>query len=134
MIFTPLIAYSLTCSCLLIAFILIYSASAAYIVNKERKSDDPEKKDFHPLSPWLAPAAPFIWLVEFIFLAPWSILFGIFLIFFPFMLIFLRPLPENDPIKRFILKLGNGILKMNNKLLRALGIRSQPPIKLIPFE
>lgn len=119
---------------LLIFFILIYSAYAAYIVNKERKSDDPEKKDYHPMSPWLAPATPFIWLVEFILMAPWSIFFGIFLILFPFMLILLRPLPEKDPIKLFILKFGNGVLKINNRLLRALGIRSQPPIKLIPFE
>jgi hypothetical protein len=119
---------------LLILFILIYSAYAAYIVNKERKSDDPEKKDYHPMSPWLAPATPFIWLVEFILMAPWSIFFGIFLILFPFMLILLRPLPEKDPIKLFILKFGNGVLKINNRLLRALGIRSQPPIKLIPFE
>ena len=132
MIFDHLIASLLTC--LVGVLLLVYCAYSAYIVNKERKSDDPEKKDYHPLSLWLAPATPFIWLAEFILMAPWSIFFGIFLFFFPLMLILLRPLPETDPVKLFILKFGNGVLKINNRLLRALGIRSQPPIKLIPFE
>ncbi len=121
-------------SCVLIFLFLIYSALSAYHVNKYRNSDDPEKKDFHPLSPWLAPATPFLWLTRFIVLAPWSIPFGIFLIFFPFMLILLRPISPNDPIRRFILKFGNGILKINTRLLHALGLQPPQTIRLLSFE
>lgn len=132
MIFTHWKACSLSCA--LILLLLIYSAFAAYRVNKERKSDDPEKKVFHPLSPWLAPATPVIWFIRFIILAPWSIPFGIFLILFPFMLILLRPISPNDPFRRFILKFGNGVLKINTRLLHALGLQAPQPIRLLSFE
>ena len=68
----------------------------------------------------------FIWLGRLIILAPWSIVFGIFLVIFPFILIIFRPLPENDPFQRAILKVGNGVLKLNTKLLLALGLHTKP--------
>jgi hypothetical protein len=132
MIFTYWKACS--CSCAVILLLLVYSAFSAYHINKERKPDDPERKDFHPLSPWLAPATPFLWLVRYIVLAPWSIPFGIFLIIFPFMLILLRPISPNDPIRRFILKFGNSVLKINTRLLHAMGLQSPQSIRLISFE
>ena len=121
-------------SCAFVLLFLFYSAFVAYRVNKERKSDGPEKKVFHPLSPWLAPATPFLWIIRFLILAPWSILFGIFLILFPFMLILLRPVSPKDPFMRFILKLGNGVLKINTRLLHALGLQVPQPIRLLSFE
>jgi hypothetical protein len=105
---------------------LIYCAFSAYHINADRKADDPEIKDFAPLSPWLTPATPVIWLIRTIVLLPWTIPFGIFLILFPFMLILFRPIPENDPLKRIVIKIGNGVLKLNTKLLTALGLYTKP--------
>lgn len=132
MIFIQRELYS--CCCILIPFLLTLFAFYAYRTNAKRTSDDPKKKVFHPLSPWLAPATPFIWLGRLIFLAPWSILFGIFLITFPFILIVFRPVPPNSPVSRFILKFGNGVLKINTWLLHMLGLQSPQPIRSLSFE
>ena len=105
---------------------LIYCAFFAYRMNAQLDSDDTEKKDFAHLAPWLRPATPFIWLGQMIILAPLSILFGIFLVLFPFILIIFRPLPKDDPVRRFILKVGNGVMKINTKLLLALGLHTKP--------
>ena len=121
-------------SCVFVLLFLIYSAFAAYRANEERKSDDPEKRNFHPLSPWLAPATPFLWLARFLVLAPWSIPFGIFLVLFPFLLILLRPVSPSAPFRQFILKFGNGVLKINTKLLHALGLQVPQPIRLLSYE
>ncbi len=110
----------------LFILILFYCAFSAYRVNAKRQPDDPDKKDYPRLSLWLIPATPFIWLGRLIILAPWSIVFGIFLVIFPFMLIIFRPLPETDPIRRAILKVGNGALKLNTRLLLALGLHAKP--------
>ncbi len=117
-------------NCLGIALFIIlfisFCAFVAYRVNADRQADDTEKKDFSPLSPWLAPITPVAWLVRWIVLAPWSLLFGLFLIIFPFILILFRPLPEDDPIKRLVLKIGDSVLEINTKLLIALGLHSKP--------
>ena len=105
---------------------LSYCAFSAYYTNAKRAPDDTEKQDFAPLSPWLTPATPFIWLGRMVILTPWSMVFGIFLIVFPFTLIFFRPLPEDDPIKRFVLKVGNGVLEINTRFLRAMGLHPKP--------
>jgi hypothetical protein len=105
---------------------LFYCAFSVYRVNAKRQPDDPDKKDYPPPSLWLTPVTPFIWVVRLIILTPWSIVFGIFLIAFPFILIIFRPLPENDPIQRTIRKIGNGVLKLNTKLLLALGLHAKP--------
>ena len=105
---------------------LFYCASSAYRVNAKRQPDDSDKKDYPRSSLWLTPATPFIWLGRLIILAPWSIVFGIFLVIFPFILIIFRPLPENDPFQRAILKVGNDVLKLNTKLLLALGLHTKP--------
>jgi hypothetical protein len=112
---------------ILLSFIfLIYCAIFAYRENAERESDDPEKKDFARLSPWLTPVNPILWLGRLILLAPWSIPFGIFLILFPLILIIFRPLPEDSAFKRFILKVGNSALKINTKVLSAFGLHTKP--------
>ena len=109
--------------CILVPIILTLVAFYTYRENTKREPDDPQKRFYHPFSPWLTPITPFFWLARYVFLAPWSILFGLFLIIFPFMLILLRPISPDDPIKRFILKIGNGILKINTSLLHALGFQ-----------
>lgn len=112
---------------LLLSFIfLIFCAIFAYHKNAKRESDDPEKKDFARLAPWLTPITPILWLGRLILLAPWSIPFGVFLILFPFILIIFRPLPENSAFKRFVLKVGNGVLKLNTKLPSAVGLHAKP--------
>lgn len=105
---------------------LFYCAFSAYRINMEREADDPDKNDYARLSPWLTPVTPLLWLGRLIVLAPWSIVFGVFLILFPFILILFRPLPADDPLKRFILKLGNGVLKLNTRFLLALGLHTKP--------
>jgi hypothetical protein len=105
---------------------LIYSAFVAYRTNAERESDDTEKKNFAPESPYITPATPIIWLVQMIILAPWSIFFGAFLILFPFILIVFRPFPKDTQLQRFILKVGNSVLKINTRLLRILGVYTKP--------
>ena len=104
---------------------LFYCAFSAYRVNAKRQPDNPDKKDYPPQSLWIIPVTPFIWLVRLIILAPWSVVFGIFLIAFPFILIIFRPLPENDPVQRAIHKVGNGVLNLNTKLLRAMGFHAK---------
>jgi hypothetical protein len=111
---------------ILIILFLIFCAFFAYRTNAGRKADDPERKDFAFFSPWLTPATPIFWLVRLIILSFWSTLFGTFLVLFPFILILFRPIPENDPLKRMVLKIGNGILKLNTKLLVALGLQPKP--------
>ena len=110
----------------LFTLFLFYCAITAYRKNLRRESDDPKKKDFSPAAPWLTPITPFFWLGRKILLAPWSILLGIFLIVFPFILFIFHPLPEDDPITRFILKVGNGVLKINTRFLHALGLEAKP--------
>ena len=110
----------------LIILFLVYCAFSAYNINAKRESDDPKKKDYAPLSPWLTPATPFVWFARMLILAPWSILFGMFLLTFPFILILFHPLPDDDPIQSAILKVGNGVLKINTWLLTALGLYAKP--------
>ena len=110
----------------LIILFLSYCAFLSYRINTDRESDDSEKRDFHPFAPWFVPATPFIWIMRTIILAPWSILFGIFLVIFPFVLLIFRPLPENDPVTLLLLKVGDGVLKINTRLLLALGLRTKP--------
>lgn len=105
---------------------LIFCAIFAYRKNSDLAPDDPKKKNFSHLAPWLTPITPILWLGEMILLAPWSILFGIFLILFPFILIIFRPLPEDTAFKRSILKVGNGILKINTQILHAIGLHPKP--------
>ena len=119
-------------SCAFILLLLALCAYSAYRENIKREFDDPKKKDFHPFSPWLTPITLILWFARYAFLAPWSVLFGIFLIIFPFILILLRPVSPDDPIKRFILKIGNGILKINTSLLHTLGFQQVPTFR--PFE
>jgi len=123
--------FLITAVIIFILILLIYIFSIicgilAYRKNAQREPDDPEKKDFSPLAPWLIPLTPVLWLGKMIVLTPLAIMFGVFLFFFPFILILFRPFPDNTPLKRFILKVGNGILKLNTRLLYALGIHHKP--------
>lgn len=105
---------------------LFFCAVFAYRYNDKLEPEDPKKKDFAHLSPWLTPITPILWIGRMIILAPWSIPFGIFLILFPFILIIFRPLPENSASKRFIIKVGNGVLKINTRFLYMLGFHIKP--------
>jgi len=120
--------------CAIIQIILILSALYAYQVNARKAPGDPKKRVYSPYAPWLAPLTPLLWLGRLIVLVPWCIPFGIFLVLFPLLLLVFRPLSPNDPLKRFILKLGNGILKVNTSLLNALGLQQPQPIRSLSFD
>ena len=105
---------------------LIFCAFFAYHYNDGLESDDSKKKDFARLSPWFSPVTPILWIGRMILLAPFSIPFSIFLIIFPFILIIFRPLPKDSALKRFMLKVGNGALKINTWFLHAMGLHSKP--------
>ena len=123
-----------TGGCAIIQIILILSALYAYQVNARKAPDDPKKRVYSPYAPWLAPLTPFLWLGRLIILVPWCIPFGIFLVLFPLLLIVFRPLSPNDPFKRFILKLGNGILKVNTRLLSGLGLQQPQLIRSLSYD
>ena len=58
-----------------------YFASFAFIafrINANREGDDPKKKDFSPLSPWITPLTPLLWHARMIILTPWSIALNTF--------------------------------------------------------
>jgi len=110
----------------ILILILTFFAFIAYQINANREDDDSKKMDFSPLSPWITPLTPFLWIGRMIILAPWSIVFGIFLVLFPFILIVFRPLPPDTAFNRFILKVGKGILKINTQFLRLLGLHPRP--------
>ena len=112
---------------LILAFVfMIFCAFIAYQENNKRAPDDHEKKDFSPIAPWLSPCTPVIWLVQMVFLIPWVIPFSIFLILFPFILIIFRPFPKESRLKKAVIKTGNGVLKINTRLLYLLGLHTKP--------
>ena len=121
-----IVAITIFVAILLIPIFLIFCAIFAYRYNTKLEHDDPDKKDFARLAPWLSPITPILWIGRMIFLAPLSIPFGMFLILFSLILIIFRPLPENSASKRFILKVGNKVLKINTWILHAFGLHTKP--------
>ena len=121
-----IVAISIFIAILLFLVFLTFCAIFAYRYNAKLEHDDPEKKDFARLAPWLSPITPIFWIGRMILLAPLSIPFGMFLILFPFILIIFRPLPDNSASKHFILKVGNKVLKINTSILHAFGLHTKP--------
>jgi len=111
-----------TFGCVLIQAIIIFSAFYAYRTNAKRAPDDPEKRDFSPYSPWLAPLIfPILVLINIPIFILSSLFFGLFLLLFPFaLLLFRKPF-----LIKWILKqaqrIGNKVLKIDIELLKAAG-------------
>ncbi len=108
--------------CTLIPIILTFCSLYAYHVNARRAPDDPEKKDFAPYAPWLAPVIlPPLVLADAFFLILSSLALGLFLVLFPFALLMFRKPFLIKWIRKQALKIGNWILVINTEILRVAG-------------
>ena len=111
-----------TGSCALMFAFISFSAFYSYQVNIRRKPDDPEKKDFSPFGPWLAPIIlPPLFLADAFFLILSSLAFGFLLVLFPFTLLIFRKPFLIKWIRKQALKIGNWVLKINTAILRTAG-------------
>ena len=112
-----------TICCVVIQGIIIFSAFYANRVNARRAPDDPEKKDFSPYAPFLAPfVLPPLVIVNVIILLVSSLAFGILLLLFPFaLLLFRKPFLIKWLLKQ-AQRIGNKILMVDTMLLRAVGL------------
>jgi len=119
--------WKITTSCCILTYLIpTFCAFNAYRVNLKRKADDPKKKDYPPISPWLTPIAfPIMILVSLFVLIVESFLGAAFLIVFPISLILFRESPKTDStILKWMQKLGNFILKFNTEVLKTIGLYS----------
>jgi len=119
----------ITLSCCILFFLFpTFCAINEYRVNLKRKDDDPKKRNYSPLSPWLIPITfPIMILVSVFVLILESLLGAAVLIIFPISLIFFRKLPESDFfLTKWFLKLGRGLLSFNTEMLRIVGLYSSP--------
>jgi hypothetical protein len=109
-------------SCLFIYVFIIFSGFYTYYVNAKRAPDDPQKRDFSPYAPWIAPLTlPILALVNLLFFIVYSLLFGVFLVIFPFTLLLFRKPFLIKWILNLAQKIGNKLLLINTELLRATG-------------
>ena len=110
--------------CITIPIILTLCSIYAYQVNAKRAPDDPEKKNFHPAAPWLAPIVlPPLLLANIVILIVSSLMFSIFLVLFPFALLLFRKPFLIIWIQKQALKVGNWILKINTGVLQVIGFQ-----------
>jgi len=118
--------------CLLISFFLVeayffFSAFYTYKVNAKLAPDDPEKKDYHPLTPWLAPIiVPLLFLVNIPVFILYGIVFGIFLMLFTLSLLLFRKPFLFKWIRKHALKVGRRILRINTEVLKLFGFSPIP--------
>lgn len=112
-------------SCCISTFVFItFSSFYAYYVNTKRVPDDPQKKDFSPYAPWIAPfTLPILALINLLFFFVYSLLFGVFLVIFPFTLLLFRKLFLIKWILKLAQKIGNKLLEINTELLRISGFQ-----------
>jgi len=102
--------------------IIIVASLYAYQVNARKAPDDPSKKDYSPYAPWLTPISlPLLIIFNIIFFVLSSLVFGVFLVLFPFALILFRGPFIFIWMSKQALKIGNLVLKVNTELLRATG-------------
>lgn len=118
--FLPPLSYTQILICAA-PILLLYCAFFAYRVNRQREPDDPEKREISFVAVLMAPLTPFFLFAKLITLIPSSIMFGIFLVIFPFLMLLLKPLPGSGLITKLMLKVGDFLLKVNMSLLRDLG-------------
>jgi hypothetical protein len=112
--------------CILIPVVLTICSLYAYQVNSKRAPDDPKKWDHSPRAIWLAPfTLPPLVIFNLFLLILSSLVFGFFLVLFPFALLFFREPFLIKWLRKQALKIGNWALKINTELLRAAGFH--PP-------
>ncbi len=104
----------------------------AYLRNAKLPSNSPYKRQYHPIAIAVAPftlpfflaIGAFLYIVVLIIR---SILFGIFLLVFPFVLIFFRNLGLINWLLKQFERLGHALLKINTFVFRLAGF---PPPRL----
>lgn len=113
------------CSCAMIPIVVVVIIPSiyAYQVNARKAPDDPSKKDYSPYAIWVTPISlPLILSFYVIVFVLSSLAFGIFLVLFPFALIFIRRPFLFKWLSKQALKIGNFMLKVNTELLRVAGL------------
>ena len=108
--------------CGIVLAFIIFSAFYAYRINARRAPDDPKKKDYFPLAPWLAPfILPPLLMINILFAILSSLAFGFFLVIFPLtLLLFRKPFLIKWILKQ-AQKVGNLILEIDTELLKTVG-------------
>lgn len=107
--------------CFLSLCLVYFCAIFAYVVNSRRKPDDPQKRDYSPFSPWITPLTiPFVIIINLMFLVLGSLFAITFLIAFPLCLIFARS--GESLLIKWLIKVGEKILKINTEILKVLGL------------
>ncbi|MFZ5820688.1 MAG: hypothetical protein ACOYYJ_12385 [Chloroflexota bacterium] len=113
-----------------VSFILVFmfaSAFYTYHVNAKRDSGDPEKRDYSPHSRWLAPiVVPMLFVINIPFFILGSLVFGIFLVVFPFTLLLFRKPFFIKWIQQLALKVGTALLEIDTELLVMAGLYRPP--------
>lgn len=101
---------------------IIGSSFYAYLVNARKALDDPSKRDYSPYAILIAPISlPLIIVFNVLLLILISLAFGLFLVIFPFTLLFFRKPFLFKWISKQALKIGNFALKVNTAILRTMG-------------
>ncbi len=114
---------------LVIVLFLFISARYTYSVNEKKNTADPTKKAFAPLSCWRAPLlVPVFLLINIPAFIVVSLVFGIFLVIFPFTLLLFRKPFFIKWIQQLALKVGTALLEIDTELLAMAGLY-QPPAR-----
>ncbi|MEO8356176.1 MAG: hypothetical protein ABI621_09695 [Chloroflexota bacterium] len=106
------------CTLAFLSFILVCVAYT-YVVNIRRQSDDPKKREYHPLAIILAPCTflLFLSLGIFVFFLR-ALLFAGFLVVFTVLLVGLRKPFLFIWWDTFATKIGDPLLKINTELIK----------------
>ena len=113
----------------LISLIIFLCTGYAYRVNQRRKDNDPDKRNYRPLSVLLAflfgPIILFFMASLFILRA---LAYGFFLILFMVALVVVRKPIFIDRLNKIAAKVGNLFLKINTFLINSILPKPQPRI------
>jgi len=104
----------------LTTLILLGCAGYVYRVNSRRTLDDPEKKDYLPLTLYLVIVWPFVAAVWVILSIIRVVLYGVFLILFTTALVAFRKPFLFVWLDKMATKIGNKLLQLNTLLIRWL--------------
>jgi hypothetical protein len=91
----------------------------AYFVNSRRAADDPKKKKYHPLA--IVPAtilSPLILILSVSFFLLRVLAYGVFMVIFIFVLIFIRKPFILAALQKLASAVGDRLLEVNTLLIR----------------
>lgn len=98
----------------------------AYYVNARLSADNPQQQNYHPLAFALFPIWPLGFLVLIILFVLRAVLYGLFLVAFTLLLIFVRQPFLLRLLLRAAKYVGNRMLRLNTWLIRQLLPSLQP--------